>query len=113
MLTYYTGMDDSGELPSSSSVDLTHLVLSRQEIQKTKDAALRTVRVPPAVIQMVTDLRTFLQEKIEPPMYVSDRRLVKSLQLLQVRVRACVRACVCVCGVCARARVCVCVCACV
>ncbi len=25
------------------------------------------------------------QEKIEPPVYVSDRRLVKSIQLLQVR----------------------------
>ena len=33
---------------------------------------------------MITDLRSFLQEKIEPPVYVSDRRLVKSIQLLQV-----------------------------
>eukprot|EP00798_Chlamydomonas_sp_ICE-L_P023710 gene23710-9251_t len=41
-------------------------------------------QVPPSVIQLVTDLRTYLQEKIEPPIYVSDRRLVKSVQLLQV-----------------------------
>jgi len=26
----------------------------------------------------------FVQEKIEPPVYVSDRRLVKAIQLLQV-----------------------------
>lgn len=42
------------------------------------------MRVPPSVIQMITDLRTYLQEKIEPPVYVSDRRLVKAIQLLQV-----------------------------
>lgn len=33
---------------------------------------------------MITDLRTYLQEKVEPPVYVSDRRLVKAIQLLQV-----------------------------
>lgn len=29
--------------------------------------------------------RTYLQEKIEPPVYVSDRRLVKAIALMQVR----------------------------
>ncbi len=61
------------------------LQLTRDDIKQCKEEALRTVKVPSSVIQMVTDLRTYLQEKIEPPVYVSDRRLVKSVQLLQVR----------------------------
>lgn len=47
--------------------------------------ALRKVKVPMDVIDLLAELRTFLQEKCEPPVYVSDRRLVKALNLLQVR----------------------------
>lgn len=35
------------------------------------------------------------QDKVEPPVYISDRRLVKSIQLLQVCLCACVRPCLC------------------
>lgn len=35
---------------------------------------------------LVPLLRTYLQEKIEPPVYVSDRRLVKAIALMQVRI---------------------------
>jgi MoxR-like ATPase len=58
--------------------------LTRADILGCKEAAVRRVRVPGHVIQMITDLRTYLQDKCEPPVYVSDRRLVKSIQLLQV-----------------------------
>ena len=36
------------------------------------------------VRQLLADLRTHLREKIEPPVYVSDRRLVKAVGLMQV-----------------------------
>ena len=49
-----------------------------------RSEALRKVKVPMDVIDLLTDLRAYLQEKCEPPVYVSDRRLVKALQLLQV-----------------------------
>lgn len=39
--------------------------------------------MPLEVIDLLTDLRTYLQEKCEPPVYVSDRRLIKALNLLQ------------------------------
>ena len=45
---------------------------------------MRKVKVPSEVIDLLADLRTYLQEKCEPPVYVSDRRLVKALNLLQV-----------------------------
>lgn len=44
------------------------------------------MRVPQHVIQLLADLRSYLQEKIEPPVYVSDRRLVKAVALMQVSV---------------------------
>jgi MoxR-like ATPase len=36
------------------------------------------------VTQLLADLRQYLQEKCEPPVYVSDRRLVKAVGLMQV-----------------------------
>ena len=43
------------------------------------------MEVPEDVLDLLADLRKHLQEESEPPVYVSDRRLVKSLALLQVR----------------------------
>lgn len=83
MLTYYSANDDSSASRTLDSVD-TKMLVTREDIQLCKRQALSNVRVPQNVIQMVTDLRTYLQEKIEPPVYVSDRRLVKAVQLLQV-----------------------------
>jgi MoxR-like ATPase len=56
------------------------------DFQQTRTAALSAVRVPQHVIQLLADLRSYLQEKIEPPVYVSDRRLVKAVALMQVRL---------------------------
>jgi len=93
MLTYYSNADgvDPEALAATTSAGGSamadvpaELRLTREDIKRCKAEALGRVRVPPAVIQMITDLRTYLQEKIEPPVYVSDRRLVKAIQLLQV-----------------------------
>ena len=50
--------------------------------------AMRHVRVPKSVIAMIADLRSHLQENLEPPVYVSDRRLVKAIGMLQARCLA-------------------------
>lgn len=42
------------------------------------------VDVPESVIDLLTSLRDYLQDKAEPPIYVSDRRFMKALNLLQV-----------------------------
>lgn len=42
------------------------------------------MRVPREVVQLLADLRAFLQDQCEPPVYVSDRRLVKAVALMQV-----------------------------
>ena len=49
----------------------------RQEAQK--------VKVPEEIINLLSDVRTYLQDKCEPPVYVSDRRLVKAVAIMQVR----------------------------
>lgn len=60
--------------------------LTADDFEGTRRAAMSAVRVPQHVIQLLADLRTYLQEKIEPPVYVSDRRLVKAVALMQVSV---------------------------
>jgi AAA lid domain len=47
------------------------------------------VSVPDEVLGLLADLRELLQNKMEPPVYVSDRRLVKAIALLKVRVKLC------------------------
>lgn len=46
------------------------------------------MEVPDAVIDVLTSLRDYLQDKCEPPVYVSDRRFMKSIQMLQVAAHA-------------------------
>lgn len=69
----------SGEMQFDASMRL-----SADDFESTRREAMRAVRVPQHVIQLLADLRTYLQEKIEPPVYVSDRRLVKAVALMQV-----------------------------
>lgn len=42
------------------------------------------MKVPEEIINLLSDVRTFLQDKCEPPVYVSDRRLVKAVAIMQV-----------------------------
>jgi MoxR-like ATPase len=46
------------------------------------------VELPDAVIDVLTSLRNYLQDKCEPPVYVSDRRFMKAVNLLQVAAYA-------------------------
>ena len=54
------------------------------DFRNTSTAAYGSVDVPDSVIDVLVDLRVFLQDKCEPPIYVSDRRFMKSVQMLQV-----------------------------
>ena len=40
------------------------------------------------MIDLLTGVRNFLQDKSEPPVYVSDRRFMKAINLLQVAAYA-------------------------
>ena len=40
--------------------------------------------LPESVVDLLTGLRDYLQDKCEPPVYVSDRRFMKAINLLQV-----------------------------
>ena len=61
------------------------------------------MELPDAVIDILTSLRNHLQDKCEPPVYVSDRRFMKSVNLLQVAAHAdgrdqvCIPSLVCLC----------------
>jgi MoxR-like ATPase len=59
--------------------------LTTDQLRIVRQEALSTVQVPSHVIDLLVDLRTYLQELLEPPTYVSDRRMVKALELMKVR----------------------------
>ena len=40
--------------------------------------------LPESVVDLLVSVRDYLQDKCEPPVYVSDRRFMKAIQLLQV-----------------------------
>jgi MoxR-like ATPase len=82
----YTYVSDSPpmveNLPEHSnnhgiSIDDDELLCMRSE-------AHRLVRVPSEIIQLVTDVRDYMQTKVEPPVYISDRRLFKAVNMLKV-----------------------------
>lgn len=61
--------------------------LALEDFTETRFKARQNVRVSNEVVQLMVDLRNWLQEKCEPPVYVSDRRLVKAVDLMRVRCR--------------------------
>jgi MoxR-like ATPase len=75
----------SSPAPTSAPVTFDPtLRLNRDDFDAVRGEATRSVRVPSSVIQLLADLRAYLQERCEPPVYVSDRRLVKAVALMQV-----------------------------
>lgn len=56
--------------------------------RSTAGKAVGAVDVPESVIDVLTSLRDYLQDKCEPPIYVSDRRFMKALNMLQVAAYA-------------------------
>lgn len=73
-LTAETGESDESAAP----------LLSADDFYTTRWRAEQSVSVPPSVLNIIADLRSFLQDKCEPPVYVSDRRLVKAVGMMQV-----------------------------
>ena len=58
--------------------------LTEAEVRACRADALRHVAVPARVADALVDLRQHVQERSEPPGYVSDRRALRALQVLQV-----------------------------
>ena len=69
---------------SKSGAASAEVSLKPEDFANIRYEAAANTTVPPNVIELISDLRTFLQDKCEPPVYVSDRRLLKAVQLLRV-----------------------------
>lgn len=72
-------LDSSGASSSSAS---SSDALTTADLDAASTGA-STVAVPDDVLALLSDLRSFLQDKCEPPVYVSDRRLLKAVALLR------------------------------
>lgn len=73
---------DSGD--ESAHLRTSEPLLTEEDFNYTRARAEAAVTVPPEVLNVIADLRSYLQDKCEPPVYVSDRRLVKAVALMQV-----------------------------
>eukprot|EP00884_Botryococcus_braunii_P013200 jgi/Botrbrau1/21881/Bobra.0249s0010.1 len=62
--------------------------LTMPDFQRAADEAYEAVDLPDSVLDLLVSLRQYLQDKCEPPVYVSDRRFMKAVNLLQVAAHA-------------------------
>lgn len=62
--------------------------LTLEDFRGTAAKAYASIDLPDAVIDVLTGLRNYLQDKCEPPVYVSDRRFMKAVKMLQVAAYA-------------------------
>ncbi len=74
--------------------------LAMDDFRAAAPRAIAAVELPDSVVELVTGLRDYLQDKCEPPVYVSDRRFMKAINMLQVAAFADGRDQVCCSGVC-------------
>lgn len=75
---------DPIDTPQTDSLGSGEAGLRMEDFENTRFEARRTVKVPTEVVHLMVDLRSWLQEKCEPPVYVSDRRLVKAVDIMKV-----------------------------
>ena len=79
------GDGDAALLSSDSANDAAGgPELTMEDFRATAETAYKSVDVPDSVVDILTDLRNYLQDKCEPPIYVSDRRFMKAVRMLQV-----------------------------
>ncbi|GMH32626.1 hypothetical protein BSKO_00460 [Bryopsis sp. KO-2023] len=75
---------DGLTMNGSGGIDGVVALLGERDFVFARMEARKSVKVPREVIDLLADLRTWLQEQCEPPVYLSDRRLVKAVGLMQV-----------------------------
>ena len=62
--------------------------LGFDDFKQTGDIAVEKVDISDEIIDVLTELRNYLQDKCEPPVYVSDRRFMKAVNMMQVAAYA-------------------------
>ena len=62
--------------------------LSLDDFKRTSVLAVDNVDISDEIIDVLTELRNYLQDKCEPPIYVSDRRFMKAVNMMQVAAYA-------------------------
>jgi hypothetical protein len=59
-------------------------LVTREDILRVKDYSMKHVDVPDSVILLLRKMRIYLRTSLEPPVSISDRRLMQMVQLLRV-----------------------------
>lgn len=83
-----TSLLGSGSGAPPSQPARMEALLSREDFEETRERALRGCSLPPSVVDILSDLREHLVREKEPPVFVSDRRMLKAADLLRVAAYA-------------------------
>ena len=71
-----------------TTFDHTARPIGLEDLRACRGAASKAVALPEHVVDLLVELRQYLADKCEPPVYVSDRRFGKCITLLQVAAYA-------------------------
>lgn len=71
-------------LQDDATPDNTSDDLCLEEFKNAANLAIEDVDISDEIIDLMTELRNYLQDKCEPPIYVSDRRFMKAVNMMQV-----------------------------
>ncbi|CAE8737158.1 unnamed protein product, partial [Polarella glacialis] len=86
VLNFLQGALSSGRVILAA--DAEEAVLSAEDVADARREAAEQVNVPDHLLSLLAGLRAFLREEVQPPVFVSDRRLAKAVQLLRVAAYA-------------------------
>jgi hypothetical protein len=78
-------------MPMTSTSKYTVSSSLTEELITEIKARSDSVTIPQEVLDIIRDIRIYLRDEIDPPIYVSDRRLRKAMQLLKVSAFTCQR----------------------
>lgn len=73
---------------TSGNFSVTERFLSLDDYRGSMGKAIQAVEFGDELIDMLIEMRQYLQEKCEPPIYISDRRFTKAITLLQTAAYA-------------------------
>lgn len=75
----------NNDAPSAGVGSIKNLKdLTLDDFKSTAKDAIDHIDISDEIIDLMTELRNYLQDKCEPPIYVSDRRFMKSVNMMQV-----------------------------
>ena len=84
MLSMWNRIENDEEEEEEEEKLKSSFLVTREDILRVKEYSMTYVDVPDSVLTLLRRLRIYLRTSLEPPISISDRRLMQIVQLLRV-----------------------------